>query len=259
MKALHILKLGGELLSSTDAIRMLARRIALLPQPLVVVHGGGRQTTELATQLGIESRFHNGRRITDAALLEVLVMTIAGSINKRLVAALLASGVRAVGISALDGSTIRASRRRSEIDFGLVGDPIHTDAGLIESLLERGFSPVVAPITHDGWGQLLNTNADTIAATLAAMFAAMEWSVELSLCTPSGGVRDHNGSIISELDRTTHAALVEHGIARDGMLPKLDAAFAAAECGVHVSIISAESLPHRFGTRIISTAESVQS
>ncbi|MCX7929875.1 MAG: acetylglutamate kinase [Chlorobi bacterium] len=255
MTSLHVLKIGGELLSTDEQIRTIARRIALLPQPLVIVHGGGRQTTELAARLGIETRFHNGRRITDEATLEVLVMTIAGAINKRFVAALLAAGVRAVGISALDGGTIRSMQRTGEISFGLVGDPVHSDASLLLSLLERGFTLVAAPITHDGWGHLLNTNADTIAATIAVMLAVHGHSVELSLCTPSGGVRNSDGQIMLQLDRAGYAALVERGIARDGILPKIDAALSAAECGVDVAIISAETLPHRFGTRIVAQQE----
>jgi acetylglutamate kinase len=257
MKSVHVFKIGGELLDSDEHIRTLARRVALLPQPLVIVHGGGRQTTELAARLGIESRFHNGRRITDEATLEVLVMTIAGTVNKRLVAALLAAGVRAVGLAALDGGTIRATRRSGEIAFGLVGDPVHTDIELLQSLIERGFSPVVSPVTHDGWGGLLNTNADTIAATIAVMFAAHDWSVELSLCTPSGGVRGDDGRILPLLDRSGYAELLERGVARDGILPKLDAALAAAECGVEVAIVGADTLPHRFGTRIVAHRESV--
>ncbi|GIV53775.1 MAG: acetylglutamate kinase [Candidatus Kapaibacterium sp.] len=254
MKSVHVLKIGGELLGDDDHIRVLARRIALLPQPLVIVHGGGRQTTELAQRLGLSPHFHNGRRITDHAMLDVLVMTTAGILNKRLVAALLAAGIRAVGIAAFDGGTICATRRTGSIDFGLVGDPTRTDATMLMRLLEHGYTPVMSPLTYDGWGQLLNTNADTIAATVAVMFTAHGWSVELSFCTSSGGVLGADGQLLSELDRTSYAALSTSGVIRDGMLPKLDAAFSAAECGVCVRVISAQALPHRRGTRIITHA-----
>lgn len=259
MKSIHILKIGGELINTPAEQRMVARRIALLPQPMVIVHGGGRQTTELAHKLGLVPQFHNGRRITDPQMLDVVVMTIAGTLNKQLVAALLAAGVHAVGISALDGGTITATRRTGgAVDFGLVGDPVRTDTRMLFCLVENGYTPVVAPITHDGWGQLLNTNADTIAAAIAVMFAGSGWSVELSYCTPSGGVRDGEGRLLSYLDRNDLAEYRQRGVIRDGMVPKLDAAFAAADCGVHVAIISAETLPHRMGTRIQTTAVNSQ-
>jgi acetylglutamate kinase len=254
MTTLHILKLGGELLSSdrSSDLAPLASQLAQLPQPLLIVHGGGKQSTALAQQLGIEARFHNGRRITDAAMLDVLVMTTAGLLNKRLVAALLAEGVRAVGIAACDGNIICAAKRRGTVEFGYVGDPICADIAPLKAFLDAGFVPVVAPITHDGSGQLLNTNADTVAASIAAQFAAAGCDVRLWFCTPSGGVRDAGGEIIPTLDRQQLALLTGRGIVRDGMLPKLEAAFAAADCGIaEVAIIAADLLPHVRGTRIL--------
>ncbi len=254
MTTLHILKLGGELLGSDGSsdLEHLASQLAQLPQPLLIVHGGGKQTTALAQQLGIDARFHNGRRITDAAMLDVLVMTTAGLLNKRLVAALVAEGVRAVGIAACDGDMLRATKRRGTIDFGYVGDPTIADIAPLVALLDAGFIPVIAPITHDGSGQLLNTNADTVAASIAAQFTAAGWDVRLWFCTPSGGVRDAGGEIIPALDRQQLALLRERGVVRDGMLPKLEAAFAAADCGIdEVAIIAADLLPHARGTRIL--------
>jgi acetylglutamate kinase len=261
MTMLHILKLGGELLGGDSSnLAPLAGQLAQMPQPLLIVHGGGKQTTALAERLGIEAHFHNGRRITDAAMLDVLVMTTAGLLNKRLVAALLAQRVRAVGIAACDGNIICATKRQGTIDFGYVGDPIRVEIAPLIALLEAGFVPVIAPITHDGCGQLLNTNADTVAASLAAQFAAARWlDVRLWFCTPSGGVRDADGAIIPALDRQQLAQLVDRGVVRDGMLPKLDAAFAAADCGTaEVAIIATEHLPHARGTRILPVRRSAQ-
>lgn len=262
MTTLHILKLGGELLSADGNCSdpaSLAGRIAQLPRPFAIVHGGGTQTTTLAQRLGIEARFHNGRRITDAAMLDVLVMTTAGLLNKRLVAALLAEGVRAVGIAACDGGIICATGRRGTIDFGYVGDPIRVEITPLLALLDAGFVPIIAPITHDGCGQLLNTNADTVAAIVAAQFAAVGWDVRLWFCTSSGGVRDAAGAIIPTLDRQQVDLLTECGIVRDGMLPKLDAAFTAADYGIdEVAIIAAEHLPQARGTRILPVRRSEQ-
>lgn len=252
MNAIHVLKLGGEILDDAQQRLTLAHRIALLPQPLLIVHGGGRQATNLARRLGVESHFHNGRRITDAAMLDVLAMTTAGLLNKQLVAALIAAGVHAVGMTALDGNTMVARRRKGSVDFGYVGDPWRTNAELLEMLIHRDFTPVIASLVHDGRGGLLNMNADTIAATIAAAFADRQWFVELWFCTPSGGVRDERGTIISTLTRHRYRELLERGIIHDGMLPKLEAAFTALERGVQtVSIIAADSLPHRFGTRLL--------
>ncbi len=254
---LHILKLGGELLatdSGRDTHSTLAQRIAQIPQPLLIVHGGGKQTTALAARLGITAHFHEGRRLTDAAMLEVLVMSTAGLLNKRLVASLVAEGVRAVGVAACDGNIIRVRQRRSTVDYGFVGDPVCVDTSALDALLGAGFVPIIAPITHDGSGQLFNTNADTVAATLAQGYTAAGWDVRLWFCTPSGGVIGAAGSIIPTLDRQTLRELVARGIVRDGMLPKLEAAFAAADWGAQeVAIIAADQLPNVRGTRILSS------
>jgi len=254
---LHILKLGGELLADDggrDTHSTLAQRVAQIPQPLLIVHGGGKQTTALAERLGITALFHEGRRLTDAAMLEVLVMTTAGLLNKRLVASLQAEGVRAVGLAASDGNIIRVRQRRSTVDFGFVGDPVSVDTSALDVLLGAGFVPVIAPITHDGAGQLFNTNADTVAATLAQGCIAAGWDVRLWFCTPRGGVIGAEGSIIPSLDRQTLRQLVAGGIVRDGMLPKLEAAFAVADCGAQeVAIITADHLPDARGTRILSS------
>lgn len=253
----HILKLGGELLERADTLTTLSQRIAQCEQPLIIVHGGGRRATELARHLGIEARFHRGRRITDRAMLEVVAMTTAGLLNKHLVAALLACGVRAVGIAALDGNTIHAVRRvEGDIDFGYVGIPHRADCSLLCTLLASGWTPVVAPLTHDGAGQLLNTNADTVAAAIAAALARDGWDVELSLCTATGGVLDGDGRILPQLTQAECAALAARGTITSGMLPKLDAAFEALQHGVRsVAIIDAELLPQRCGTYINSTEQ----
>lgn len=252
MSSVCVLKLGGELLRDEQAIAWLAQRIAHVPSPLVLVHGGGAQITELATQLGIESTLHNGRRITTKPMLRVVTMVAAGWLNKALTSALLSAGMRAVGIAALDGGCITAQRRTGSLEWGYVGDPIGFDITLLNTLLQHGFTPVIAPITWDARGTLLNTNADTIAATIAKGFARQGWDAELVLCTPAGGVLDRQGTRIDVLRREEYERYCQDGTISGGMLPKLDAAWDAVHGGVHAArIISAAHLPAFCGTTIV--------
>lgn len=237
---LTILKIGGAVLEQPTARTEMLRVFAAMPQPAILVHGGGRRADELSRQLGIEPRMVEGRRITDAAMLEIVTMAYAGSLNKEIVATLQALGCNAVGLSGADGDVIRAHKRRgSAIDYGFAGDIDEVNAGLIKNLLAIGLVPVICPITHDGAGQLLNTNADTISATLAVALSSL-FTVSLRYSFERPGVLadpNDDNSIISSLDPVSYQRFRAAGVITAGMIPKLDNAFAALAKGVGEVII----------------------
>lgn len=237
---LTILKIGGAVLEQAAARAEMLRVFAALPRPAILVHGGGRRADELSRQLGIEPLMVEGRRITDAPTLEIVTMVYAGSLNKELVAALQALGCNAVGLSGADGDVIRAHQRRgSAIDYGFAGDIDVVNTALLKNLLSIGLVPVICPITHDGAGQLLNTNADTIAATLAVALAA-DFAVSLRYSFERPGVladpRDDD-SVIASLDAVSYRRYREAGVITAGMIPKLDNAFSALASGVREVVI----------------------
>lgn len=251
---LYIVKLGGGLMDQPDALEAFLSLFATLTQqqhsaqPIytLLVHGGGKLATELASQLGIDQQLREGRRITDAETLKVVTMVYAGYVNKNIVASLQAKGCNALGVCGADGNLITAQKRAaSPIDYGFVGDPTSINATLLDSLLKQAITPVIAPITHNKLGQLLNTNADTIAQTLAVALCS-HYSVELIYTFEKNGVlsdTNNSESVISSIDRTTYQILKEKQIIHSGMLPKLDNAFAALEAGVAtVRIGKAEAL-----------------
>ena len=196
----------------------------------------------MMAKLGIAPRMINGRRITDAATLDIVTMFYAGKTNKQIVAALQSRGVNALGLSGADGNVIRAVKRPvRDVDYGFVGDlsEASVDADLIHRFLMLGLTPVFSPINHDGYGQLLNTNADTIAASVAKALSR-EYAVELHFCFEMNGVlRDINNreSVIAKITPGDYAELKKQGIIADGMLPKLDNAFEALQYGVEKVVI----------------------
>ncbi|GAB3635027.1 acetylglutamate kinase [Hymenobacter arcticus] len=237
-----IYKIGGGIID--DAIE-LTKFLALLAQadgPRILVHGGGKGASTMMRELGIEPQLVNGRRITDAATLDIVTMFYAGKTNKQVVAELQKLGVNALGLSGADGNVIQGHKRQvKDIDYGFVGDltPASVDNTLLKSLLEAGMTPVLCPIIHDGQGQLLNTNADTIASAVAVALA-LEYDVTLHYCFEKNGVlRDvaDDNSVIPEINSATYAELKHQGIIADGMLPKLENAFAALNQGVSQVII----------------------
>ncbi len=258
-RPLTVVKIGGALLGAgaeRDALwRGLAR--VLTEGPLVVVHGGGPQSTALARRLGHEPRMVAGRRVTTDLDLDVAAYTLRGLANAALVASATREGVPAVGISALDGSLVRATRRPPReidgetVDFGHVGDVVSVDVRLVRLLLSDGYVPVVAPLAADADGQLLNVNADTIACALAAALGADRFY----LVTDTGGVRrdaTDAATTLGTLDRATLAAGLADGWIAGGMRPKLDTAFAAADAGIpSVVILGPDALDTpEIGTRI---------
>jgi len=240
----HVIKIGGAVVDDEAALSSVIDHCKGLQSPFIMVHGGGKRATTLAEQMGMPQTMVDGRRVTDAATLEVVVMTFAGWINTWLTAQLQAGGIDAIGLSGADANLVRARKRTVEgIDFGYVGDVESVNGEFLRTLLTAGFSPVIAPITHDGAGQLLNTNADIMASHIAA---ALGGQVSLTYVFDHAGVlRDvaDATSVIPELRRADLAELVGRGIVTAGMRPKLDMAFAAIEAGVsNVRITSANNM-----------------
>ena len=247
MDKLHIVKLGGGLLEDSSATATALASFHALSGHKILVHGGGSQTSILCEKLGIESKMHNGRRITDDAALEVAVMVYAGLANKTLVAGLQKLGTNAIGVSGADANLIQANKRPvQDIDYGWAGDISSVNTANLKAFLSIGLSVVFCAITHDQNGQLLNTNADTIAATVASALAA-EYEVHLHYCFGYAGVlkdiADENSVIpiirVSEVDELHH-----EGIIVDGMIPKLQNAVMALQHGVQAVTIEKPETVH---------------
>lgn len=243
---LTLVKVGGAVVEDNDALRRLLLSFSRIAGPKVLVHGGGRRATLLAGRLGIESRMVNGRRITDEKMLEVVTMVYGGLVNKQLVARLQALGVNALGLTGADIDAIRSHRRpeRDGIDYGFVGDVDQVSAPMLQALLEKGITPVMAPLTHDGQGTLLNTNADTIAAETAKALAAV-YDVTLVYTFEKAGVLarpDDEQSVIPLITRLSFAELVADGTISGGMIPKIENALSAIDRGVSRVIITRSDL-----------------
>ncbi len=248
---LNIIKVGGGVVEDAASLASLLSQFAAMQGRKVLVHGGGRLATSMATSLGIESRMVGGRRITDDKMLEVVTMVYGGLVNKNIVAGLQAKGVKAVGLTGADGDIIRSHKRplkrvkmddgtEQMVDFGFVGDVDKVDAQFLASLIESGAVPVVAPLTHDGEGHILNTNADTIASTVAQALAE-HYEVTLTFCFEKSGVlRDANddNSVIPLIDEQEANKLIAEGIIAGGMIPKIENAFQAIHKGVQQVIIT---------------------
>lgn len=238
---LHIVKVGGHLVNDADALQEVLLAFAKMDTPKILVHGGGRHATALATKLGISPKMIEGRRITDAAMLEVAVMSYAGLSNKKIVAQLQQLDVNAVGLSGADGNCIEAVKRPlKEIDYGFVGDIVNVNAAVFTSLAAQDFVPVLCAITHDKNGQLLNTNADTIAAQVAIALSAT-YEVSLFYCFEHAGVlRDiaTPTDVISHLNATQTETFIKEGVIHQGMVPKLHNGFDALKNGVNEVVIS---------------------
>lgn len=255
MQPLAILKIGGNVLANDQALDQLLSTFAAWESPAILVHGGGRRASELLPQLGIQPQMINGRRITDEATLEVVTMVYAGLLNKTIVAQLQAKGCNAIGVSGADGNLIQAHQRVVEtIDYGFAGDIDRIDTAGFSHLLEAGWVPVCCPITHDRKGQLLNTNADTIAATIAAAMGG-SYAISLSYCFEKPGVladAEDDGSVIPKLSSRLYREYRSEGRIHSGMIPKLDSAFQALEQGVgKVYIGNVQSLRSGTATEIV--------
>lgn len=232
---LTILKIGGKVVESQAVLDKVLQDFVQLTGAKILVHGGGAKASQLGEALGIPAQMVEGRRITDAATLEIVTMVYAGLYNKKVVAQLHAKDCNAIGLSGADGNLIQAHKRIVQtIDYGFAGDIDQIDALGIDRLLKADFTPVFCAITHDRQGQLLNTNADTIAAQLSQAMAAL-YEVKLVLCLDFDGVladpKDAK-SLISNLDFQQYEQHQQSGVISGGMIPKLDNAFAAIKNGV---------------------------
>ena len=229
----QVVKVGGQVAEDPVQLQALLKGFAAMEGPKVLVHGGGREATALAGKLGIPVQMVEGRRITDAATLDVVTMVYAGLVNKRLVAQLQALGVNAIGLCGADGALVRSHKRPpvNGIDYGFVGDVDGVNADLLASLLSSGFVPVVSPLTYDGKGSLLNTNADTIASTVATALAG-QFDVTLTFCFDLEGVLDASGTVIPQIDAASFETLKTTGALTGGILPKITNALAAVKAGV---------------------------
>jgi acetylglutamate kinase len=245
-ETLHIIKVGGHIIDDEAKLASFLTAFAALPGRKVLVHGGGKLATRLAEALKIPQQMVEGRRITDGETLRIVTMVYAGHINKNIVAALQSRHCPALGITGADGDAIRSHRRvKGSIDYGFVGDVDSVNVPLLTGLLEQGLAIVMAPITHDGNGQLLNTNADTIAQELARGLSGTYRTVLLYSFEKSGVLLDVDDehSVVPRMTPSYYAELRADGKIFAGMIPKLDNAFRALESGVdRVLIGRAEDL-----------------
>ena len=254
MEKLTLIKVGGKIVEEPDTLQQLLRDFSSIEGHKVLVHGGGRSATKIASQLGIESQMVNGRRITDAEMLKVVTMVYGGLVNKNIVAGLQSLQVNALGLTGADMNILRSDKRPvKDVDYGFVGDVKEVNADVLASLIQQGIVPVLAPLTHDKQGHMLNTNADTIAGEVAKALAKY-FDVTLMFCFEKKGVllnEDDDESVIPEIDRASFQKYVAEGIIQGGMIPKLENAFQAIEAGVKEVIITQASEIHKHtGTRV---------
>ena len=254
MEKLTLIKVGGKIVEEPDTLQQLLRDFSSIEGHKVLVHCGGRSATKIASQLGIESQMVNGRRITDAEMLKVVTMVYGGLVNKNIVAGLQSLQVNALGLTGADMNIMRSDKRPvKDVDYGFVGDVKEVNADVLASLILQGIVPVLAPLTHDKQGHMLNTNADTIAGE-AAKALAKYFDVTLMFCFEKKGVllnEDDDESVIPEIDRASFQKYVAEGIIQGGMIPKLENAFQAIDAGVKEVIITQASEIHKHtGTRV---------
>lgn len=255
MEKVTIVKVGGAIVEDNEQLAQLLTDFAAIPEKKVLVHGGGRRATKVAAALGIESKMVNGRRITDAQMLEVVTMVYGGLVNKNLVAKLQAKGVNALGLTGADMDVIHSHKRpvKDGVDFGYVGDVERANGKMLQTLIQEGITPVMAPLTHDGNGNILNTNADTIASETAKALAPY-YDVTLIYSFEKKGVLsnpDDDNSVIPVITRSDFEKYQADGTIGGGMIPKIENALAAVDAGVKEVIITlATAIDGKQGTVI---------
>lgn len=255
MEKVTIVKVGGAIVEDNEQLAQLLTDFAAIPGKKVLVHGGGRRATKVAAALGIESKMVNGRRITDAQMLEVVTMVYGGLVNKNLVAKLQAKGVNALGLTGADMDVIHSHKRpvKDGVDFGYVGDVERANGRMLQTLIQEGITPVMAPLTHDGNGNILNTNADTIASETAKALAPY-YDVTLIYSFEKKGVLsnpDDDNSVIPVITRSDFEKYQADGTIGGGMIPKIENALAAVNAGVKEVIITlATAIDGKQGTVI---------
>jgi len=255
MDRLTIIKVGGKVVEEPESLNDLLDQFKKISGNKLLVHGGGRTATHIAEKLGIETKMMDGRRITDSDMLEVVTMVYGGLVNKKIVAALQARGVNAVGLTGADFNLIEAHKRPvKDIVYGFVGDVDDVNTFELKMLISENVVPVVAPLTHDGKGQLLNTNADTIASELATELSR-HFNVYLFYCFEKKGVLldpTDDSSVIYDLDNNLFNQHTTSGVISAGMIPKLENGFRAKRKGVkEVLITNPENIATGRGTRLV--------
>lgn len=232
---LSIVKIGGNIIEDEVSLKSFLDLFSNLEGKKILVHGGGKRATQVASKLGIESKMVNGRRITDAETLEVITMVYGGLVNKNIVAQLQALQVDSIGLTGADANSIYSEKRPiKDIDYGFVGDVKEVNYQSIDKLIQAGFTPVFCAITHNGKGQLLNTNADTITSQVAIGMSRL-YDTTIYYCFELNGVLENinnKNSVIRLIDSTIYKNLLQDGIISDGMLPKLENCFDALKNGV---------------------------
>lgn len=251
---LTVIKVGGKIVEEQETLNKLLNIFTAIKGKKILVHGGGRSATRIAEQLGIESRMIDGRRITDEAMLNVVTMVYGGLVNKNIVAKLQARGMNALGLTGADCNVLQAHKRPiDKVDWGYVGDIDKANGEILAKLIDNGITPIMAPLTHDGNGNLLNTNADTIAAETAKSLSSY-YNVTLIYCFEHPGVMrnpDDSDSVIPHINSASYKELTADGTISGGMIPKIDNAFNALRNGVEEVIITkADAIDDKAGTRI---------
>jgi len=256
---LYVIKIGGNIIDNEKNLSSFLKDFAAVEAKKILVHGGGKLATKLAAQLGVEQQLIDGRRITDTETLKIVTMVYAGYINKNIVAQLQSHNCNAIGLCGADGNLIQSHKRQHPtIDYGLVGDVDAVNAELLKSLLEQNINVVIAPVTHNKKGVLLNTNADTIAQEIAQAMSEF-YEVDLIYSFEKAGVlmnAEDDSTVIDSITRSSYKKLKEQKIIHSGMIPKLDNAFVALLKGVNTVLIGkAEQLEDliagKTGTSII--------
>lgn len=255
LNKLTIIKVGGKIVEEEDSLKQLLHDFSKIDGFKILVHGGGRSATKIAERLGIESKMVDGRRITDSETLQVVTMVYGGLVNKNIVAGLQSLGVNALGLTGADMDIIRSDKRPvKDIDYGFVGDVKKVKGDVLKLLIDQNIVPIIAPLSHDGQGNMLNTNADTMAAETAQAMSQY-YDVSLVYCFEKKGVlmNEHDDdSLIPQLDKASYQKYVQEGIIQGGMLPKLENAFKSIEKGVsEVVITKASEIGKGKGTVII--------
>ncbi len=239
---LFIIKIGGNVIDDNGALQIFLKAFASAGAKKILVHGGGKIATKIGDQLGIESKYINGRRVTDEATIDLVTMVYGGLVNKKIVAALQSFNCNAIGLTGADANIIPAVKRPvKEIDYGFAGD-IDTEkinTTVLEALLQQDITPVIAPLSHDGQGQMLNTNADTIASAIAVSLSK-NYNVRLIYCFEKKGIlenTDNEKSVIHLITKEKYKQLLADKKLFDGIIPKIDNAFAAVDSGVNEVLI----------------------
>ncbi|WP_350286322.1 acetylglutamate kinase [uncultured Croceitalea sp.] len=236
MEKLSIVKIGGNIIENEQALQKFLSYFAAMEHLKILVHGGGKKADQVLKKMGLKPKMVNGRRITDAESLSVAIMVYGGLTNKTIVSKLQQFGCDAIGMSGADANTIKAHKRPvAEIDYGFAGDVEAVDAKKVSAILNIGLTPVFCALTHDQNGQLLNTNADTIAAEMAIAMSQL-FETTLFYCFELNGVLadfEDKSSVIKKIDSYSYQKLIDDGIIAEGMLPKMQNCFHALEHGVN--------------------------